>query len=363
MNILYISHLSGKLSNGPSYSVPAQIKAQSSYDNVFWWNLTNAILEQWLETGLFHGIQDYPNSLISNLPSPFNVPDLVVFEDFYYIDDVFHALECKLRKIPYVITPRGALTWQGQSQKHFKKSIANFFAFRPMVRNAAAIQFLTKNEFEDSGNKWNKNYFIEPNGIHPIINKFEKRLLSPRIIGTYIGRFDVYHKGLDLLYEAVLEMQDSLRKANITINLFGPEREGQREIMYKKITENKITDVLTVNDGVFGADKETVLRKSDFFIMTSRYEGMPMALIEAMSYGIPCFASQGTNLSEDIRTHKAGWSCENTVESIKSALNQLIQNKTHILEYGKNAYLLSLKYSWDTIAKRTHIYFEGLITK
>lgn len=41
MNILYFSHLNNLISEGPNYSVPAQILAQSKYDNVFWINLTD----------------------------------------------------------------------------------------------------------------------------------------------------------------------------------------------------------------------------------------------------------------------------------------------------------------------------------
>ena len=41
MNILFISKLSGNLWAGPNNSIPAQVKAQSRIDNVFWYNLNN----------------------------------------------------------------------------------------------------------------------------------------------------------------------------------------------------------------------------------------------------------------------------------------------------------------------------------
>ena len=47
LNILYVSKLNGHKSFGPTYSVPAQIKAQMIYDNVFWLNLTDATLPEW----------------------------------------------------------------------------------------------------------------------------------------------------------------------------------------------------------------------------------------------------------------------------------------------------------------------------
>lgn len=360
MNILYITHLTGQLSDGPCYSVPEQIKAQSRYDHVFWWNLTPPVLDHWVETGLFHGVGEFPNKAIRFLPQPFDCPNLVVFEDFYYADDVFHAYECRKRHIPYVIVPRGALTHQGQSQKHVKKAIANLFAFRPMVQHAAAIQYLTEHERLDSGEAWNKHWFIEPNGIYPSMNEYKDYEIPEVINGTYIGRFDLYHKGLDLLYSAVLKLKAELRKSRIVITLYGPECEGQKASFIDFIKKQQIQDILVVKDGVFGEDKKRILQNSDFFIMTSRYEGMPMSLIEAMSYGLPCVASRGTNLSDIVKTYKAGWVCENTEESIVDALQRLCEERNHFAQYGRNAYKLSLEYNWDSIAARTHDYYQTI---
>lgn len=58
MNILYISHLGDKISAGPSWSVPASIRAQAKYDNVFWVNITSARMEHWLNIASFHSIED-----------------------------------------------------------------------------------------------------------------------------------------------------------------------------------------------------------------------------------------------------------------------------------------------------------------
>ena len=97
-----------------------------------------------------------------------------------------------------------------------------------------------------------------------------------------------------------------------------------REDYAAQIEENEVSDILMVKEGVFGVEKESVLRNADFFIMTSRYEGMPMSMIEAMSYGVPCFATKGTNLADEIREWDAGWSCETSIEGIVSGLNRLI---------------------------------------
>ena len=131
--------------------------------------------------------------------------------------------------------------------------------------------------------------------------------------------------------------------------------------MAKQIEKSGIQDILVVGDRVYGEEKRKVFQNTDFFIMTSRYEGMPMSMIEAMSYGIPCFASIGTNLSNEIHEFEAGWVCDNTSESIAKALLKLCKDKNNMELYGKNARELSFMFGWDVIASRTHSHYKSLL--
>lgn len=359
MNILYFSHLSNIISEGPNYSVPAQILAQSKYDNVLWINLTDACQKSWVETGLYHSIKEYPHKNISLLPEPFNKPDLVIFESFYYLDDVLLSIQCQRMSIPYIIVPRSAFTWQGQAKKKLKKKIANFLLFSRMAKSALAIQYLTKDELLDSGNSWNKNSFVIPNGI--LINEFQTRMKG-RLDGVYIGRFDIYQKGLDLLFEACKVSKRYLENHNMTITLYGPERLGLKQKYADDIMKNGLENVLKVGDGVFGEEKKRVLKSASFFIMTSRFEGMPMSLIEALSYGLPCVVSKGTNMLDVIKDHNAGWVCDNSVGSIQNALKEIIECDDYESKC-KNAYNLSRKYDWDSISMKTHEIYTRLLTE
>ena len=50
-----------------------------------------------------------------------------------------------------------------------------------------------------------------------------------------------------------------------------------------------------------GKSKEQVLLDADVFIQTSRTEGLPTAVLEAMSYKIPVLITKGTGLYDDIK--------------------------------------------------------------
>lgn len=359
MNILYISHLSGFQYGGPNYSVPAQVEAQKKYDNVFWYNLTEPILEHWEQTGLFHNLSEYPEKRIAALPKPFNKPDLVVFEDFYYIDDCKLGKECRKNSIPYIIVPRGALTKKAQATKWTKKMVANMLFFKPFTRRAIAIEYLTESEMVNSGSKWNKNKIIVPNGVKKI--PFVERCVNKEYIdGVYIGRFKPA-KGIDLLLDAVSLVQTKMRESKVKINLYGPKGYSLWQEIADKIIEKKLDDILTISDAVVKEKKDEVLRSADFFIMTSRFEGMPMGLIEALGYSLPCIVTSGTNLRTEIESANAGWGCDTDVESIAKAINTLCDNIENLSSYRERAYKLAGDYDWETLAEQAHALYEEIV--
>ena len=47
MNILFVSELKDKSWAGTHYSVPNQVSSISKFENVFWININNEIIEEW----------------------------------------------------------------------------------------------------------------------------------------------------------------------------------------------------------------------------------------------------------------------------------------------------------------------------
>lgn len=351
--IFYHTNLSGNLNAGPTYSVPKQIYAQSLIDNVYWFNTINIKNDEWLNTGLYHTKNECNFSLIEDLPTPYNKPDFVIFQSFYQLSDVLLARKLRKKNIPYIIIPRGALTSEAQNIKKMKKFIGNFILFNKFAQKACAIQYLTKQEYESSGKKWNKNGYIIPNGI--IAPKKTKTIFSKnKIIFTYIGRLAIKHKGLDLLLDAVCYLQDMLRENNCIFNLYGSDVSGSSKEIENYIINHKLNDLINLNNSIYGDEKEKTLLNTDIFILTSRFEGHPMALIEALSYSIPCFVTIGSNMKEEIEKFNAGWTAENNVISIIESLSNLIKEKDTLFEKSKNAKELSKEYEWSKIAKMTH---------
>lgn len=363
MNILYISHLSTNIAAGLNWSVPASVKAQSIIDNVLWINMTDKLMSHWTDVSSYHNIKEFGGKLkLESLPIPFDRPDIVVFEGFYYFDDIKFANELKKKIIPYIIVPRSSLTYLAlQNHARLKKWLAHKLFFDKFVRNAAAIQYLTKKEACDSVKGFKTPYFIIPNGFDTPHNK-KKSFHDKCIKAVFIGRLDIFQKGLDLLLDSVASAKNDLQQANFFLDIYGPRRYDYDKLK-PMILKRGIESLVELHDEVGGETKTDVILESDLFIMLSQFEGHPMGLIEALAYGVPCLVTPGSNMYDEIQTADAGWVCEGNVESVVKIFRQIINEKELFDKKSANAVTLSKQYEWPVLAKMFHSEVLQLIKK
>lgn len=354
MKILYISHLSRNIAAGMNWSVPASICAQSKVDDVLWINTTDRLMPHWKKVSAHHNINEYGEELhLDIIPEEFRKPDVVVFEGLYFKEYLEFAKELRKDKIPYIIVPRSSMTKQAMhNHSWLKKWIAHKLYFNKFIKKAWRIQYLTQQEADDSAKLFKTPYFIVPNGFD-IPDVFKDSFCSKGIQAIFIGRLDMYQKGLDLLLDAITEAHKELRDAGFFLNIYGPHRYDYEKIK-QEIENREITDIASVNDEISGKDKEKVIMASDLFVMTSRFEGHPMGMIEALAYGLPCFVTPGTNMLDVIREYDAGWICDVDRQSIKDALLVAISEKEKYREKSSNALRLAKRYDWGKLAEEFH---------
>nr|WP_281419838.1 glycosyltransferase [Evansella tamaricis] len=318
--------------------------------------------DEWLKKTKCNNLSNYPRRKLKYLPKPFDNPDLVVFEGVYEYPFCKIYYEVLNKRIPYIVIPRSALTKQARNKKKIKKIIGNIIFFNGFLKRAKAIQYLTTNELDESGTNWNKNSIIIPNGIG-FKDRKKMKNNSKQLQGIFIGRIDTYQKGLDLLVEACEQIREELINSNVVLKLYGPDRYSSKRSLQKLIIEKQLHGVLSIHDAVFDDEKEKIQLESDFFIMTSRFEGHSMGLIEALSYGLPCLVTEGTNMKEEIQGSNAGWVADNNVQSIKLALLHVISEKNKLREKSLAAKELVRKYDWLMIGEMTTVKYKELVNK
>lgn len=128
------------------------------------------------------------------------------------------------------------------------------------------------------------------------------------------------------------------------------------------IEKYDLHDILEINQAIFNDDKHLILLNTDIFIATSRFEGHPMAVIEAMAYGIPCILTEGTNMLDKLIQYDAGWSTELNTEDISRTILSAIDDDKTILKKGCNARRLAEEnYTWDRVAHETLEYYDSVL--
>ena len=100
-----------------------------------------------------------------------------------------------------------------------------------------------------------------------------------------VGRFSRLHKGFDLLIEAFRIFAEE--NIEWTLDIVG---EGVEEPTYKKLIKNyQMEDRIHIHP--FTNHIQKYYSEAQVYVLSSRWEGMPLVLMEAMSHGLPVISS------------------------------------------------------------------------
>ena len=350
MVILHVAYLNNIKAKGPNINVPKNIIYGNLHENVGLYNICQSELAISIPDDKNFSIAQYES--IESLPEPFNKPDIVIFQGLYYIKYCAMARKLIKQGIPYIIVPRCSMTWAAVHSKFLKKKIANILFFNRFVKHAKSIQFLTQNEYEESKKVFKfQDYYILGNGVE-IPNTYYKVKDRKEFKLVFIARYNIYHKGLDLLLEAVNNNIGWFRENFVTLNLYGNDSDNGLAFLKNYISKNGIDDVVKLNGPAFDKEKEKVLLDSDIFIHTSRLEGQPTAVIEAISYGIPVIVTPGTNLFDVVSKYNLGFTTEFGCDEIFNCIKNSFENRKDFKMISKNEldYAKS-NFDWEEIIK------------
>ena len=113
------------------------------------------------------------------------------------------------------------------------------------------------------------------------------------------------------------------------------------------------TDPLIVLTGyVTGEPLNQLFSHARLFVLPSYHEGLPISLLEALSYGLPPLVSDIPANKEVGLDSKYYFSCGD-VGDLKAKLNELLENDSDSKEQTKFQEMVAEKYNWGIIAKQT----------
>ncbi|MCO8102778.1 glycosyltransferase family 4 protein [Acinetobacter indicus] len=152
-----------------------------------------------------------------------------------------------------------------------------------------------------------------------------------------VGRL-THVKGFDLLITAWARVAQQVPDWKIVI-----VGSGEDELMLKQMAKD-----LGVDDSVIFAGQQKNMdrfyRQASFFCMSSRFEGLPMVLLEAQSYGLPIVAFDcDTGPKELVNSHN-GWLVEpESIEKLSMTLLKAIDLDDRLYNTKVRESLLNIK--------------------
>ena len=246
-----------------------------------------------------------------------------------------------------------------QSKKHnniLAKVISNFIDRRRIsyMNNAQYLVTLTNADKEN----WKKYIDIPiaviPNMVTKGFNTISTYSTeSKRII--CVGRL-VPQKGFDYLMEAwnlIAKKYDSWE-----IEIFG---DGDlKTTLNNKITEYNLSDSMKIHNPTDKIFDE--YNNSSIYVLSSRFEGFPLVLLEAMSCGLPCVAFDCPHGPSDIITHGEDGLIVplGDIRKLAEAIEWMITHREERLRMSNNARLKAQRYTAEAIMPQWVEFFEKI---
>lgn len=199
-------------------------------------------------------------------------------------------------------------------------------------------------ETNESISEWNiDNTIVVPNPIWFTSGKVSA-LDSKKVIA--VGRH-TYEKGFDRMLQIWKKVV--AKHSDWTLEIYGKSSEN---VDLRLLAENLgISGNVVFHEPVQNINEKYM--EASFYLMTSRFEGFGMVLIEAMSSGLPCIAYDCPCGPKGVLSqNEDGFLIKNGIElDYIKAVETLIENQAIRIEMGKKAKLSSAKYNIDAIMK------------
>ena len=178
-----------------------------------------------------------------------------------------------------------------------------------------------------------ENVFILPNCVNlPDDKSYSKKIASNHIDILYLGRIEP-NKGMSVLYDALKKWEEEFQ--DFTLHFAGVEQGDNGYIeKYQLLLDNNF-----VYEGlVSGEKKNELLKKCQIFILPSFYEGLPISLLECMSFGLVPIVTNVGSIGEYVKDRENGLIIKvNDSDSIIDALRCLSQNVDLLQKLSKAA--------------------------
>ncbi|WP_179019468.1 glycosyltransferase family 4 protein [Winogradskyella forsetii] len=276
-------------------------------------------------------------------------PDIIV--SFVTLTNLIAIIVAKLFSIKIIAQEHNSHLRYMQGRKRITD-----FTKKYMYKKADIITILTSFDIEYYESYGSKVY-VMPNpcsfkAIETNSHKREKIILA----AGHLNRYN--HKGFDNLIELIAPILKAY--PDWKLKIAGAGDEGLNHLK-KLADENGIVDKVIFTGFINNISE--VMNASSIFILSSRFEGLPMVLLEAMSQGMACISYNcKTGPSDIIKDNVNGLLIEDqNMSQMQDGLRNLIENEKLRSKLSNEGIKSLDKYHISEITKRYEALFKNLV--
>lgn len=258
-----------------------------------------------------------------------------------------------------IVTVHG-LDWQREKWKSGFGAKYIRWGEKMAVRFADEIIVLSRNVQRFFRDTYGRETVWIPNGVScpqmlPAEEITERFGLKPDGYILFLGRL-VPEKGVHYLIEAFRGISTDKK-----LVIAGGASDSDDYVRRLKTMAEEDTRIL-FTDFVQGKVLEELYSNAYVYVLPSDVEGMPLSLLEAMSYGNCCLVSDIPECTEVVEDHGELFSKGDT-DALRIALQQLCEDPERVQKHKKNACrFICEKYNWDKVVEQTlELYRRGAL--
>ncbi|MEO7425107.1 MAG: glycosyltransferase family 4 protein [Fibrobacteria bacterium] len=165
----------------------------------------------------------------------------------------------------------------------------------------------------------------------------------------FLGRYDIYMKGLDLLVAAFSGLPPEIR-GHTRLVIAGAASPQARAAVEKLLPADSPIELMT---NITEATKREILRTCLFFCSPSRFEGWGIAALEANAAGKPVLVSRADGFLDSIKDGFSGIMVPvEDAAALSAGLRQMLSDAALRDLLGANARIWASRFTWEGIAER-----------
>jgi len=264
----------------------------------------------------------------------------------------------RLRRVPYVVEPHGALDAYHMSEGTRKKRLYNTVVDRYGFERVAGLITSSPRESRDAQRAINAPVYEVPLGVDEALFSLARRDNSVVQV-LFLGRV-ARKKRLDLVLYALAA--DEMRSLDWRLSVAGPVDEDIDFVPTELATELGIFDRVTFMGRVDAEQRALLLAQADIFVLPSEDESFGVAVAEALAAGCTVVTSGNVGIAPSASDAGALIMIPLRVNALSDALSNLMTDVESRQAYAKKAREYSSRFRWATAAIGVSDVYQNVIS-